>query len=289
MGKDGTMEQSKRNRSARPAEELKFHKNKYAAPVGGVFILLALIGLIALGAFCVQFTRSILDNSGEKEMFEDIITPVLMFDPVPFEKVSDTDPVFLLQSSLWSTMLGEKRDSYKFDALGRLIVPASDVDVTCARLFGPDVKLQHQTFGDYEVTYVYDDSTKTYYAPVNLQANQYMPSVERVVKKGDVFTLTVGYIPPANAWTQSKNGESNEPVPVKEMIYELVKNKKSYQLVAIRDVPKSSTSSSAQANSENASASMAPSAAPAMADTGTSYDETDETEELEELEQSDAA
>ncbi len=244
MGKEGTMEHSKRNRPARLAEEMQYRRNKYAAPVGGVFILLALVGMVALGAFCVQFTRGILDNSGEKEMFEDVITPVLMFDPVPFEKASDADPVFLLQSSLWSTMLGEKRDSYQFDALGRLIVPASDVDVTCARLFGPEIKLQHQTFGDYEVAYVYDESTKTYFAPVTLQANQYSPNVERVVKKGNVFTLTVGYIPPANAWTQAQNGKSNEPVPEKEMIYELLKNKDNYQLVAIRDLPKSSSSSS---------------------------------------------
>lgn len=271
------MEQSKRNRSARPAEELKFRRNKYAAPVGGVFILLALIGMVALGAFCVQFTRNILDNSGEKEMFEDVITPVLMFDPVPFEKASDADPVFLLRSSLWSTMLGEKRDSYSFDALGRLIVPASDVDVACARLFGPDIKLQHQTFGDYEIAYVYDDTTKTYYAPVTLQANQYTPSVERVVKKGNVFTLTVGYIPPANAWTQAKNGENHEPVPEKEMIYELVKNKKNYQLVAIRDLPKSS--SSAEAASDGATAGISAPSIPAMADNiGTSRDETEEIE-----------
>lgn len=274
------MEHSKRNRSVRQTDNLKFRKNKFAAPVGGVFILLALIGLIALGAFCVQFTRSILDNSGEKEMFEDIITPVLMFDPVPFEDASNADPVFLLQSSLWSTMLGEKRDSYKFDALGRLIVPASDVDVTCARLFGSKIKLQHQTFGDYEITYVYDDSTKTYYAPVSLQANQYMPSVERVVKKGSAFTLTVGYIPPSNAWTQTQNGENNEPVPVKEMIYELVKNKKNYQLVAIRDVPKVQDSSS-EAISIDENASNAPSTNPVMADTGTSIDKEEVPDILE--------
>lgn len=274
MRKEGTMEQSKRSRPVRLAEEMQYRRNKYAAPVGGVFILLALIGLVALGAFCVQFTRGILDNSGEKELFEDVITPVLMFDPVPFEKATDADPVFLLRSSLWSTMLGDKRDSYQFDALGRLIVPASDVDVACARLFGPEIKLQHQTFGDYEVAYVYDESTKTYFAPVTLQANQYTPSVERVVKKGNVFTLTVGYIPPANAWTQAQNGKSNEPVPEKEMVYELLKNKDNYQLVAIRDLPKSSSSSSATSVPFNQTKPAVP--AVTLPDTSSSIDsETD--------------
>ena len=48
---------------------------------------------------------------------------------------------------MWSALLGEKRDSYQFDndTNLRLIVPASDIDVACARLFGPEVQPnQHQ-------------------------------------------------------------------------------------------------------------------------------------------------
>ncbi len=230
-------------RRSRPAESMQYRKNKYAAPVGGIFIFLAVVGLIALTVFSVNFTRSLLDNSGEKKKFEQAILPVLMFDPVPFEKAADADPLFLLQSSLWSTLLGEKRDSYQYDALGRLIVPASDMDVTCAKLFGPEIKLQHQSFGDYETSYVYDDQTKTYYVPVTGQVGLYTPSVERVVKKGDVFTLTVGYVPPANAWTQGQAGESNAPKPDKYMVYELLKVKDHFQLTAIRDVPDNVSSS----------------------------------------------
>ncbi|MEM1484686.1 hypothetical protein V6615_07355 [Oscillospiraceae bacterium PP1C4] len=224
-------------REAKLVESVQYRKNKYAAPVGGIFIFLAVLGLIALTVFCVDFTRSLLDNSKEKQKFEQIILPVLMFDPVPFEKAADANPLFLLQTSLWSTLLGEKRDSYQFDAMNRLIVPASDVDVTCAKLFGPDVKLEHQSFGDYETSYVYDESTKTYYAMVASQTGMYTPSVERVVKKGDVFTLTVGYVPPANAWTQGLSGETKAPEPDKRMIYELLKVKDHFQLMAIRDLP----------------------------------------------------
>ncbi|MGI5967506.1 MULTISPECIES: hypothetical protein [Anaerotruncus] len=219
-----------------PADRIHYRKNKYAAPIGGIFIFLSIVGLIGLTIFCVNFTRGMLDNSREKQQFEQIIYPVLMFDPVPFEKATDADPLFLLQSSLWSTLLGEKRDSYQFDAMERLIVPSSDVDVACARLFGPDVKLEHQSFGDYETTYYYDEETKTYYVPVTGQVGLYTPSVESVVKKGDQFTVTVGYVPPANAWTQ-RIGTDEKPKPIKFMNYELLKVRDHYQLTAIRDLP----------------------------------------------------
>lgn len=240
--------QSKKTmRSIAMAEEMHYRKNKYAAPVGGIFIFLAVVGLIALTIFCFNFTRGLLDNTGEKQKFEQIIAPVQMFDPVPFEKAADADPLFLLQSSLWSALRGEKRDSYEFNAMGYLIVPASDIDVACAKLFGPEVKLAHQTFmsADYETTYTYDESTKTYTVPVTGQVGLYTPNVERVVKKGDIFTLTVGYIPPANAWTQGLEGETVKPKADKWMIYELLKVKDHYQLTAIRDVPASELSSEA--------------------------------------------
>jgi hypothetical protein len=218
-------------------DSIRYRKNKYAAPLGGIYLILVAIGFIALLVFSFNFTKNLLDNTGEKSRFEQIIRPVLMFDPVPFEKPTDADELFLLQSSLWSTLLGEKRNSYQIDALNRLTVPASDVDVSCARLFGTEVALRHQSFGDYETNYIYDANSKAYFVPVAGQVGLYTPSVERVVKKGDVFLLTVGYVPPANAWTQGASGQIIKPTPDKHMIYELLKVKNHYVLTAIRDVP----------------------------------------------------
>ena len=219
-------------------ERIHYRKNKYFAPVGGIFIVLAVIGLISVGIFCVNFTRRLLDNTSEKQKFEQVIAPMLMsFDPTPFENPQDADPLFLLQSSLWTMLLSEKRESYPYDEVNRLIVPASDVDVACAQLFGSDVKLQHQSFGDYEINYVYEEETKTYHVPISGQVALYTPSVESVVKKGDLYTLTIGYIPPTNAWTQTVDGKTQKAEADKYMIYELQKKKDHYQLLAIRDVP----------------------------------------------------
>lgn len=220
----------------RVVDSLRPRKNRQAAPIGGVFILLAALGFAALAFLCVRFTQSLLDNSGEKQMFQRIITPVMMFDPVPFDDVTKADNLFLLQSSMWSTLLGEKRESYAFDEMDRAIVPASDMDVACARLFGPDVKLVHQSFGDVETNNVYDEATRSYYVPVRMQALLYTASVERVVKSGDVYELLVGYIPPAQAWTQSLDGSAQSSQREKYMQYDLIQVRDHYQLIAIRDV-----------------------------------------------------
>lgn len=215
----------------------EYRKNKYAAPVGGIFIVLAVIGLVTVIFLCLRFTQGLLDDSGEKEQFEQTILPVVMFDPVPFENVSDLDPLALLQYSLWDTLLGDKRSSYQYNSLARLMVPASDVDTHCARLFGPDVKLAHTSFSQGDTTYVYRDEDKMYYVPTTGAVDFYTPVVENVVKKGDVFTLTVGYLPPLNVFTQIMTDESGRRSPEKYMNYELLKVKDHYQITAVRDVP----------------------------------------------------
>lgn len=213
-------------------------RRRHAAPIGGLFIILAAIGAIAILVFSVNATRKFIDNSDKKRAFEQKILPVLMFDPVPFESPTDMDPLALLQSSLWSTLLGEKRGSYPYDELKMLLVPASDVDVAAAKLFGPDVKLTHQSFGNYETSYLYDEDTKTYHVPVTGQMGLYTPRVEEIDAKGDTLLLKVGYIPPDNIWTADLGDDDGETAD-KYMIYVLTrhkKNKKEYYISAIRDV-----------------------------------------------------
>lgn len=215
----------------------KSRRNRYAAPIGGVFIILCIVGFFTVVAACFNFTRSILDNSGQKQEYEEMLLPVVMFDPPPFEdpvNLRDTD---LLQYSIWATVLGEKRDTYEYDDDLSLVIPSSDVDMTAYHLFGPDVTLKHDSFGDYEISYYYEEAIKSYHVPVTAMTGFYIPSVEEIVKKGDVIQLKVGYVPPQNALDVDFSGKgNNEPAPDKYMTYELHKGKDGYYLYAIKDV-----------------------------------------------------
>ena len=130
-------------------------RNRHAAPIGLVFILLCLIGLATVFKWCYNLTRDLADNTAQKTKFEQMLLPVVMFDPPDFSDPTTCDNEFLLQSSLWACMLGERRGSYEYDEYGRLIIPAADVDAQAASLFGPGVKLEHRTIGDMENAYQY--------------------------------------------------------------------------------------------------------------------------------------
>lgn len=60
-------------------------RSKYALPLGGVFLVLAVIGLVSVAGFCIRLTNQIMDNTKEKSEFEDYLLPVVMFDPVEFD------------------------------------------------------------------------------------------------------------------------------------------------------------------------------------------------------------
>ena len=213
-------------------------RRKGAAPIGAIFIALAAIGLAAVLIFTVSLTKRFVDNTAQKTELEEMIRPVLMFDPVPYEDPNDLEPTVLLQASMWSALLGDKRGSYQYDEMKMLVVPASDLDVNATALFGPTVTLQHQSFGNYDTTFVYDKETKTYHVPVVAQTGAYTPRIEKITQQGDEVLLMVGYIPPDTLWTaEQAQREDGEAQPDKYMVYVLKKNgKNGYYISAIRDV-----------------------------------------------------
>jgi len=81
--------------------------------------------------------------------------------------------------------------------------------------------------------YPYDEETRIYGVPVMGQTSQYTPDVTRIVKKGDIYTVTVGYIPPATLWEKTKGGKDYEPEPDKYMIFTMKKVKDAYNILSI--------------------------------------------------------
>lgn len=211
--------------------------SRYAAPIGGVFIVLCVIGFFSLLNMTFNFTRNLLDNSNAKASYEARLLPVTMFDPPPFENPVNLRDVDILLYSLWATVLGDNRELYKYDDNMSLVVPASDVDMAAYNLFGPDVVLKHGTFGDYENSYLYDESTKSYHVPVVAMTGFYTPSVKEIVNHEGKIYLTVGYIPPETIMNVDFTGKDrHERTADKYMTYEMRKGKNGYYLYAIRDV-----------------------------------------------------
>lgn len=213
----------------------KRRKRRYAAPIGGLFIGLAALGVITVVYVCFRLTAAVLDNSSEKLMFENIVRPIVMFDPAPFEKPTDISMDNLLTYSMWSTLMSEKRDTYQFGENSELMIPASDLDVAAAKLFGSEVKLTHYSFGDYEMFYFYDEPNQIYNVPVNVLLNVYTPEVETITKNGDLYELSVGYVPSGVAWNTEYAEGRSRPEPEKYMNYFMRKSKTGYTIVKLQD------------------------------------------------------
>lgn len=217
-----------------PTQVKKTRRNRYAAPIGGLFIALAALGVVTVAVLCIRLTTVVLDNSRERLMFENIIRPVVMFDPAPFENPVDIEMRNLLQYSMWSTLMGEKRNTYQFGENSELMVPASDLDVAAAKLFGPDVKLEHQSFGEFDMFYYYDEPTATYNVPMSAQLYVYTPSVEEITKNGELFELNVGYLPSGISWQTDYSGGKGVPEPEKYMTYVMQRSKTGYYIVKVQ-------------------------------------------------------
>lgn len=213
-------------------------RNRYAAPIGGVFIILCLVGFFTVASFCLNTTKSLLDNSARKKEFERMLLPVVIFDPVPFENPVNIDNASLLQYSIWSTAMGEKRSQYEYDDAGMMIIPASDIDVAAQQLFGPDVRLEHRSFGDLQDSYLYEEAIRSYHVPIITVTGFATPRVEEINKtSGDTIELRMGYVPPSTILDLDESGNLGDPEPEKYMIYELRRNRSGWYLYAIKDIP----------------------------------------------------
>ena len=217
------------------SDEIKKVKQKFPVQVivGIITIVLAVVGLITVFSFCVNFGKALLDNSKEKEKFERCIYPIVMFDPATIESVDEFDDLILLRSSIWSAFVNNM-EKYPMDQNNRISVPKSDVDVACAKLFGSEIVLNHQSFSDYMSTYYYDESKEKYLVPMDGSAVLYTPQVEYIQQDGTTFTLKVGYLANGNQWLETLQGKDYVPTPEKYMIYTMREVGSNYQLVSIQ-------------------------------------------------------
>ncbi|MCI8350883.1 MAG: hypothetical protein HFJ86_06915 [Oscillospiraceae bacterium] len=205
--------------------------------LGGSVFVLAAVGLVTILSLLVGLVGNLIESTRKETEFERLIAPLVMLDPPSFDDPSKLSNQMLLQSSMWSVLLNTDTSQYAIDEYDRMTIPASDVDVQCAKLYGAQVHLEHMTFGGIESPFLYDAEGQRYYVPITGQSNVYTPKVEKIEREGDIYTLTVGYVPPAYGWAHNVRGKDYEPRPQKYMLYRVQAMKKSWQILSVGPVP----------------------------------------------------
>lgn len=197
------------------------NKNKLAFPIGIIAAVLAVIGLITVIKFTADTVQNFSDKTAEKKEYEEMLTPVVMFDPDPFDDLTQADVSQLLNSAVWALLMSDEgADKYPYsegETFG-ILVPQEDIEQYFVSLFGTEIDLAslHSSIdmSEYEITY--DAALKSYILPITGVESAYTPKVYEIEKQGSSVILSVGYIGNL-AWVQIEDGEYTAPEPDKYM------------------------------------------------------------------------
>lgn len=202
-------------------KKVKNGKNKFAVPIGIIAIILAVVGLISVIRFAVDSIGKLGDDSEEKLKYEKMLIPVVMFDPDPFDDLTQADVSQLLNSAVWSLLMSEEgteKYSYSEGEVFGIIVPQEDIEKHFVNLFGTeiDIAAMHGSIdmSAYDITY--DAALKSYILPVTGVESAYTPKVYEIEKQGSSVILSVGYIG-NRAWAEIADSEYKTPEPDKYM------------------------------------------------------------------------
>lgn len=199
----------------------KAKKNKLAFPVGIIAAVLAVIGLVTVIRFSADTVKNLTDNTAQKAEFEKMLAPVVMFDPDPFDDLTQADVSQLLNSAVWALLMSDEgADKYPYsegENFG-IVVPQADIEKYFISLFGTEIDIasMHSSTDMSEYDISYDAALKSYILPITGIESAYTPKVYEIEKQGSSLILSVGYIG-NKAWVQIADGEYAAPEPDKFM------------------------------------------------------------------------
>ena len=199
----------------------KGKKNRLAFPVGIIAGILAIVGLITTVNFAIDTVKKFTDKTFEKAEYEKMLEPVVMFDPDPFDDLTQADVSQLLNCAVWNLLMSEESDSkysYSQGSVFGLEVPQSDIEASFNKLFGNEIDIAslHSSIdmSEYEITY--NAASQSYILPITGVESAYTPKVYEIENQGSSKILSVGYINNL-AWAQIEGDELAAPEPDKYM------------------------------------------------------------------------
>ncbi len=199
----------------------KKRSKKVSFVTGVIALILALIGAFSVIKFSVNSIKDITNQTEKKREYESLLTPVVMFDPDPFDDLTQADVSQLLNSAVWALLMSENgADKYPYsegEKVG-IIVPQTDIENYFTSLFGTEINIasMHSSIDMSEYDITYDAALKSYILPITGVESAYTPKVYEIEKKGSSVILSVGYIG-SKAWVQISDGEYIAPEPDKYM------------------------------------------------------------------------
>ena len=197
---------------------------------GAVFTFFAVVGVISIISSVFSLGIKLVDNNGLKQEYNALLTPLVVYDPLPFESPEQADQQLLLASSVWAAIMNEDMSIYETDEYGFTLLPAVDVNKHFSKLFGTGIKLEHKSFDDRDVEFEFNKDKQAYVIPATNFPAGFVPQVEKIKTTFTERIVTVGYLSPASSWADTTGGALTKYV---DYIFE--KQDGEFALVAIRE------------------------------------------------------
>lgn len=208
-------------------------RQKTTAFLGAIMSLFVVIGVISTIWAIVNVSDQIINNTSQKNELAQEIFPFVIIDIPEFDNPTKLDNSAIISSAIWEFIINEEdKSKYSKDNLGSLYVPDVDIEHYIRKLYGNDIKIQHQSVDDSSVIMNYDPDRKMYNVESTPKFLPYKPRVDKISKSNDIYTLKVSYILPDAMWNFDQSNR-NEQVD-KTMEYVLKKNKNSYQVLSVK-------------------------------------------------------
>ncbi len=230
-------------------EQARRTRRRMRQLIGLALTVLVVVGAVSIVRGGIDLAQNLVNDTSEVDTYNQRLSSLVWFDLLPFESLSAADPNALKQAVVWG-VLNELGSEVEYDDLGRPLVPAAQMDLFAAQLFGPDYKLEHGSFEDpvQSLSYEYDPVAKVYAATATGLNPQYMGNVVQIERlSGGIKRVTVGYVS-----TMNSNDELIPTLdlshPSKYMDYFFRRDGNEYYLYALRPntsyVPPETASSS---------------------------------------------
>ena len=183
-----------------PVRVKRHRRIRYAAPLGFLVLLFALIGVISVIVTAIGWIVQANDDTALREELYTFLDPVMQFCPSEFESVEtteDTDPLLLaavyrVSEAERIRQLRERDEECAYpveETQYRMIVPQTTIEESYRYLFG-DAAITHRTIGDVE----YKTDNSCYYVPMSINTSGYTPVLGKITHKRDVYTVQVAYV-----------------------------------------------------------------------------------------------
>jgi len=203
-------------------EDKKERPNKFYLVFAIFIIVMSLIGIVSTVQFGVNTVNEIVNQTSLKNEIALFLYPVVTVDPPEFSETNEIPSSIVIESAIWRIILMGENGNYEKLYNTYMYVPAVDVEFAARTLYGSSVKIQHQTVGSTSTAFTYVENSNSYLVPISPRYTAYSPVVTEISSVGELFTVTVEYMPPT---ALAIEGIKLQNTTTKTMVYTLSKSK----------------------------------------------------------------